>query len=84
VHLLHNIRNLTSNPTKIIIIDTTQAAEVMFALFFELLFIDSRLPTYTQFFGLLLLLFGLLGITFRWEKIFEKKRDNNIIDTKEE
>ncbi|MFT6914841.1 MAG: drug/metabolite transporter (DMT)-like permease [Motiliproteus sp.] len=69
-------RNLTSDPVKVVAVDSTQAAEVIFALSFELMFLDPKLPTYAQMGGLSLVLFGLLGIALGWEKIFLKLSKN--------
>jgi drug/metabolite transporter (DMT)-like permease len=66
-------RNLTSDTTKIVAVDTTQASEVVFALLLELIFVDSRLPSLIQFGGLALLLLGLLGIALRWERFFVRR-----------
>ncbi|WP_020405832.1 multidrug resistance efflux transporter family protein [Hahella ganghwensis] len=72
-------RNLTSDPVKVVAVDTTQATEVLFALGFELVFVDPRLPTYVQLGGLALVLFGLLGIGLRWERFFMSKLKNTQI-----
>ncbi|MCE2595209.1 multidrug resistance efflux transporter family protein [Motilimonas cestriensis] len=62
-------RNLTSDPLKIVAVDSTQSAEVLFALMLELLFVNHHLPSINQIAGLIMLLIGLLGIAFRWDNL---------------
>lgn len=70
-------RNLTSDPIKVVAVDTTQSVEVLFALIFELIFVDPELPTCLQFGGLALLVFGLLGIGLRLDNFFLKRTLRN-------
>ncbi|OZG73029.1 hypothetical protein BTA51_13835 [Hahella sp. CCB-MM4] len=67
-------RNLTSDPVKVVAVDTTQATEVLFALFFELMFVDPRIPTYMQLAGLVMVLVGLMGFGMKWERFFLSRR----------
>ncbi len=54
-------RNKTSKPFMIIAIDTTQSAEVLFALAFELMFINPAVPSVYQIIGVVIVGLGLSG-----------------------
>lgn len=57
--LFYYARNATSDPYKIIAVDAVQSTEVLFALAFELILINSLLPTYTQIAGTLVVVLGI-------------------------
>jgi len=57
------VRNHANSTSKIILVDATQAGEVFFALFGEVLFLGALLPSLTGWIGLSITLIGLYFLT---------------------
>lgn len=59
--IFYYARNATSDPFKIIAVDAVQSSEVLFALSFELILVNSTLPSLIQFIGATVVVLGLVG-----------------------
>jgi len=56
-------RSKANTPSKIALVDATQSGEVLFTLFVEIIFLSAMIPTTIGFFGIFLVVMGLVSLT---------------------